>query len=234
MSFLTCIIVDDDDLSRAVIEHYAERHDALRVVASCADAIEAANVLQREDVDLVFLDVEMPGASGLDLLRRIRVAPVTVLVTAHPIYAVEAFALGVRDYLLKPVSPARLEAALGNVAPLLGFLGTVHYYLDDLTLDMGPTALVPGSHRAGRAPDGETDWNGRPAQSLLVNAGDAMLFLVLCASASYIAVPAAMRIALPKADPSVYLTLSLAITFPFNLTVGIPLYTAAARLVIGG
>lgn len=64
--------------------------------------------------------------------------------------------------------------------------------------------------------------------------GTAMLLMVLCASASYIAVPAAMRVALPEANPSVYLTLSLGVTFPFNLTLGIPLYLALATAVIGG
>ena len=58
--------------------------------------------------------------------------------------------------------------------------------------------------------------------------------MTLSASASYIAVPAAMRVALPEANPSVYLTLSLGVTFPFNLTVGIPLYIAAATALIGG
>ena len=67
-----------------------------------------------------------------------------------------------------------------------------------------------------------------------MSAADAAALMILGGSASYIAVPAAMRIALPDADPSVYLTLSLAITFPFNLTVGIPLYSAAAQMVIGG
>ena len=67
-----------------------------------------------------------------------------------------------------------------------------------------------------------------------MSAADAAALMILGASASYIAVPAAMRIALPDADPSVYLTLSLAITFPFNLTVGIPLYTAVARYALGG
>lgn len=67
-----------------------------------------------------------------------------------------------------------------------------------------------------------------------MSAADAAALMILAGSASYIAVPAAMRIALPEADPSVYLTLSLAITFPFNLTVGIPLYAAAARLALGG
>jgi len=67
-----------------------------------------------------------------------------------------------------------------------------------------------------------------------MGAADAAALMILGASASYIAVPAAMRIALPHADPSVYLTLSLAITFPFNLTIGIPLYTAVARAMLGG
>jgi hypothetical protein len=64
--------------------------------------------------------------------------------------------------------------------------------------------------------------------------GEATLLAILAASASYIAVPAAMRLALPEANPSIYLTLSLAVTFPFNLTIGIPLYFAAARITAGG
>jgi len=63
--------------------------------------------------------------------------------------------------------------------------------------------------------------------------GDAALLITLAASASYIAVPAAMRLALPKAQPSIYLTLSLGVTFPFNLTVGIPLYIVLAQWVGG-
>ena len=66
-----------------------------------------------------------------------------------------------------------------------------------------------------------------------LSTGGVVLFMTLCASASYIAVPAAMRVALPEANPSVYLTLSLGVTFPFNLTVGIPLYLAVASLVTG-
>ena len=67
-----------------------------------------------------------------------------------------------------------------------------------------------------------------------LSAGGTALFMVLGASASYIAVPAAMRVALPKANPSIYLTMSLGVTFPFNLTLGIPLYVAAARAFTGG
>lgn len=71
-------------------------------------------------------------------------------------------------------------------------------------------------------------------QMLGLSTGGVVLFMTLCASASYIAVPAAMRVALPEANPSVYLTLSLGVTFPFNLTLGIPLYLAVASAVTGG
>ncbi|MEQ8365862.1 MAG: sodium-dependent bicarbonate transport family permease [Roseicyclus sp.] len=70
--------------------------------------------------------------------------------------------------------------------------------------------------------------------ALGLSTGGVVLFMTLCASASYIAVPAAMRVALPEANPSVYLTLSLGVTFPFNLTLGIPLYLAVASAVTGG
>ena len=67
-----------------------------------------------------------------------------------------------------------------------------------------------------------------------LSTGGVALFMVLSASASYIAVPAAMRVALPEANPSIYLTLSLGVTFPFNLTIGIPLYLAVAQAMTGG
>ena len=67
-----------------------------------------------------------------------------------------------------------------------------------------------------------------------LSTGGVALLMVLSASASYIAVPAAMRVALPEANPSLYLTLSLGVTFPFNLTLGIPLYVALAQLASGG
>ena len=67
-----------------------------------------------------------------------------------------------------------------------------------------------------------------------LSTGGVALFMVLSASASYIAVPAAMRVALPEANPSIYLTLSLGVTFPFNLTLGLPVYVAVASALTGG
>ena len=71
------------------------------------------------------------------------------------------------------------------------------------------------------------------AAFLGLSPGGAMLFITLAASSSYIAVPAAMRIALPQAEPAIYLTLSLGVTFPFNLTLGLPLYLAIAQMLKG-
>ena len=109
---LRCLIVDDDDVSRALIEHYVSQHEGLVLVASCPSAIEAANALQREAIDLVFLDVEMPEMSGLDLLKSLHERPQIILVTSKERYALEAFDIGVTDYLHKPVSYARFLKAV--------------------------------------------------------------------------------------------------------------------------
>ena len=109
---MRCLVVDDDPLSRKVIEHYIAQHDALELVASCESAIEAANVLQRQGIDLVFLDVEMPLMTGIELAKSLDERPQIVLVTAKEEYAIEAFDVEVTDYLLKPVAYARFLQAV--------------------------------------------------------------------------------------------------------------------------
>lgn len=104
---MRCLIVDDDDLIRAVMENFVEQHDALTLAGSCASAIEASNFLAKHAVDLLFLDVEMPGMTGLDLVASLEQRPQIVMVTSKAEYAVEAFDVEVTDYLLKPVTYAR-------------------------------------------------------------------------------------------------------------------------------
>jgi len=106
------------------------------------------------------------------------------------------------------VAAQRWRSAKGLTAPL--FLYGVYMPLISASLGLALAVLIGLGH------------------------GEATLLAILSASASYIAVPAAMRLALPEANPSIYLTLSLAVTFPFNLTIGIPLYFAAARIATGG
>ena len=109
---MRCLVVDDEALSRAFMEHFVARHDALELVGSCESAIEAANVMKREAVDLIFLNVEMPEMSGMELIESLTKRPQIILVTAKEEYAVGAFNVDVADYLLKPVKYARFLKAV--------------------------------------------------------------------------------------------------------------------------
>ncbi len=111
---MRCVVVDDDEVCRLLLMHYIEQHEGLSLVASCASAVEAANVLRREGVDLLFLDIEMPGMSGLELLRTLPERPQVVLVTGKEGYALEAFDLEVTDYLLKPAGHAAFLRAVAR------------------------------------------------------------------------------------------------------------------------
>jgi DNA-binding LytR/AlgR family response regulator len=100
---MRCAIVDDDDVTRAVLERYVREHGDIELVASCSSAVEAARVLRNARVDLLYLDIEMPEMSGLDLLRSLEDRPQVIVVTGKESYAVEAFQLEVTDYLVKPI-----------------------------------------------------------------------------------------------------------------------------------
>jgi two-component system LytT family response regulator len=109
---LRCLVVDDDPLAIQVVQNCIANTPFLTAVGSCDSAVAAAEVLRTQPVDLLFLDVEMPMMSGIDLLRTLQHPPLVVLITSSQSYAVEAFEQAVVDYLVKPVSYARfLKAA---------------------------------------------------------------------------------------------------------------------------
>lgn len=109
---LRCLVVDDDPLAIQIVENCISNTPFLAHVASCESAIAAAEVLRQQPIDLLFLDVEMPLMSGLDLLRTLQNPPLVVLITSNKGYAVEAFEYDVLDYVVKPISYARfLKAA---------------------------------------------------------------------------------------------------------------------------
>lgn len=112
---LRCLVVDDDPLARLVLERFVAQDADLQLVGSCSSAIEAAALLRREPVDLLFLDVEMPGMSGLEMLDALAASLDVVLVTGSREYAVDAFDAGVADYLVKPVAHARFLKCLERV-----------------------------------------------------------------------------------------------------------------------
>lgn len=101
---LRCLLVDDEPLAHTVLRAYLDRLPDLAAWAgSCYGAVEALTALRTAPVDVLFLDVDMPGLTGLELLRALPRPPAVVLCTAHAAHALDAFDLGVVDYLLKPI-----------------------------------------------------------------------------------------------------------------------------------
>lgn len=105
------IIVDDEPLAREIIQSHLANLDAFELVASCQNAIEANTVLQTEDVDLMFLDIQMPNLSGVDFLKSLNNPPDVIFTTAYSEYAVDGFNLNAIDYLLKPIGLDRFLQA---------------------------------------------------------------------------------------------------------------------------
>lgn len=111
------ILVDDEELARRGIQIRLQKHRDIEVVAECGNGREALEVIAREKPDLMFLDIQMPGMSGFDVLARIphESLPMTVFVTAYDRYALDAFEAQALDYLLKPINDVRFVQALDRV-----------------------------------------------------------------------------------------------------------------------
>lgn len=112
---IKCIIVEDERLAQQVVEAYVERTAQFELLAICSNAPEAAEVLNRQQVDLIFLDIQLPGMTGLSFLRTLQKPPLVILTTAHPDYALESYEFNVIDYLLKPISYERFLKAVNKI-----------------------------------------------------------------------------------------------------------------------
>lgn len=109
-----CIIVDDDPASIKVIEQLVQQNQQLTLIGNAKDAMEAMAYLQNNQVDIVLLDIEMPGMSGLDFINTLMEKPEIILITSQKDYAIDAFDYEVTDYLLKPVSFQRFLKAINR------------------------------------------------------------------------------------------------------------------------
>jgi DNA-binding LytR/AlgR family response regulator len=109
-----CIIVDDEPLAIEAIQMHIEKFESLKLVATCIDAFQAFDILNKTRVDLMFLDIQMPEITGLDFLKSLKNPPKVILTTAYREYAIDAFDLNVIDYLLKPISFDRFMQAINK------------------------------------------------------------------------------------------------------------------------
>ncbi len=112
---MKCMIVDDEPMAIKVIENHLQHLEGLEVVATHHNAMDAMLFLQKNPVDLLFLDIQMPKMSGLSLLKTLNKKPHIVLTTAYRDYALEGYELDIIDYLLKPISFERFVKAIAKV-----------------------------------------------------------------------------------------------------------------------
>jgi two-component system LytT family response regulator len=108
---LKCIAVDDEPLALGLLADNIGKVPFMQLVATCSDAFEAARALQEKEVDLIFMDVQMPGLTGLQFIQSLAKRPMVILVTAYKKFAPDGFDLSVVDYLVKPVSMDRFLKA---------------------------------------------------------------------------------------------------------------------------
>lgn len=119
MANLRCLLVDDEHFALALLEKFVADTPGLEVVATTKSAVRALETLQTNPIDLLFLDVQMPIMSGVNMLKTAANPPVTIFTTAYPQYAVEAFNLDAVDYLLKPFSFDRFSQAVEKARALI-------------------------------------------------------------------------------------------------------------------
>ncbi len=120
MQNIRCVIVDDEELARVLLENYVSRVPFLELMGQCKNPLEAMTLLHQQPVDVLFLDIQMPELTGIDFLKTLTHKPLTVLTTAYPDYALEGYNLDVVDYLLKPFAFERFLQAVNKVAERLG------------------------------------------------------------------------------------------------------------------
>ena len=112
---LRALLVDDEPLARKRLRRLLAEHPDVQIAGEAADGVDACRVIDELKPDLVFLDVQMPGLSGFDVLANVRHRPSVIFVTAHDEFAVRAFDEQALDFLVKPVEPARLSRALARL-----------------------------------------------------------------------------------------------------------------------
>jgi DNA-binding LytR/AlgR family response regulator len=121
MTPYSCVIIDDEFRAVELLQHYAAQDAALQVRNTFTKPAAALEWLRQNPCDILLLDVQMPGLSGIQLLQQLEKKPVVIFTTANPAYALQAFELEVMDYLLKPIAPERFSKAIEKAKEYIGY-----------------------------------------------------------------------------------------------------------------
>ncbi len=113
---ISLVIIDDEPIARAILERYVSMLPSLRLIASCANAVEALNVLKQGPADLLLLDIDMPQLNGISFFRTLPAPPSVIFTTAYAEHAIESYELAAVDYLLKPIAFDRFVKAINKVS----------------------------------------------------------------------------------------------------------------------
>lgn len=111
MTSYTCLIVDDNEIERDAIEMFVRKIERLKIKAICSSAIEVANVLAKESIDIIFSDIDMPGLSGINLVKSLKTTPAVIFITSYGDYAVQGFDVDAVDFIVKPATFERIIKA---------------------------------------------------------------------------------------------------------------------------
>ncbi len=115
---LNCLIIDDEELARGLIKSYIKKLDFLEVVADFESPLDAMLLLQKQIIDVIFLDIQMPDLKGTDFAKLVNPQTKIIFTTAYSEYALEGFELNALDYLLKPITFDRFLQAVNKIKPL--------------------------------------------------------------------------------------------------------------------
>src|SRR5678809_1131785 len=115
---ITCLIVEDEPPAQTILKKYVGQIDSLDLCGVCCSSVEAISFLQKQSVDLLFLDIQMPGLLGTKLIRTLNNPPKVIFTTAYRKFAIEGFELNAVDYLLKPISFERFLMGVNKVLQL--------------------------------------------------------------------------------------------------------------------
>ena len=119
MTSIKCLIVEDEELARNLLEKFISKLPHLELIAKCENPLKAMAVLQEHSIDLLFLDIQMPELTGVEFLKMLPTKPTVVFTTAYPSYALEGYQLNVTDYLLKPFSFERFVQAVNKASEMI-------------------------------------------------------------------------------------------------------------------